>query len=222
MNVEEFLQPKETEKPLESNIEAEEEFIEAEAIEEVQKIVVESFATEKVEMGEKISALEEENKKYAEENKSLNEKILELTQEIAKKDALISEMRSDLEKTGDILSVNSETELSNKISLLDRNVDIIDRFIGETRDQVLEAISAARDVAEKEGRIRKAQILESVLVVNEPTGNLKEKRIALEKFFNENQNILSGTVISELERCGISYKHGEEYLLPAEIIKRTY
>jgi hypothetical protein len=222
MNVEEFLQPKETEKPLESNIEAEEEFIEAEAIEEVQKIVVESFATEKVEMGEKISALEEENKKYAEENKSLNEKILELTQEIAKKDALISEMRSDLEKTGDILSVNSETELSNKISLLDRNIDIIDRFIGETRDQVLEAISAARDVAEKEGRIRKAQILESVLVVNEPTGNLKEKRIALEKFFNENQNILSGTVISELERCGISYKHGEEYLLPAEIIKRTY
>jgi hypothetical protein len=222
MNVEEFLQPKETEKPLESNIEAEEEFIEAEAIEEVQKIVVESFATEKVEMGEKISTLEEENKKYAEENKSLNEKILELTQEIAKKDALISEMRSDLEKTGDILSVNSETELSNKISLLDRNIDIIDRFIGETRDQVLEAISAARDVAEKEGRIRKAQILESVLVVNEPTGNLKEKRIALEKFFNENQNILSGTVISELERCGISYKHGEEYLLPAEIIKRTY
>lgn len=222
MNVEEFLQPKETEKPLESNIEAEEEFIEAEAIEEVQKIVVESFAAEKVEMGEKISALEEENKKYAEENKSLNEKILELTQEIAKKDALISEMRSDLEKTGDILSVNSETELSNKISLLDRNIDIIDRFIGETRDQVLEAISAARDVAEKEGRIRKAQILESVLVVNEPTGNLKEKRIALEKFFNENQNILSGTVISELERCGISYKHGEEYLLPAEIIKRTY
>jgi hypothetical protein len=222
MNVEEFLQPKETEKPLESNIEAEEEFIEAEAIEEVQKIVVESFATEKVEMGEKISALEEENKKYAEENKSLNEKILELTQEIAKKDALISEIRSDLEKTGDILSVNSETELSNKISLLDRNIDIIDRFIGETRDQVLEAISAARDVAEKEGRIRKAQILESVLVVNEPTGNLKEKRIALEKFFNENQNILSGTVISELERCGISYKHGEEYLLPAEIIKRTY
>ena len=222
MNVEEFLQPKETEKPLESNIEAEEEFIEAEAIEEVQKIVVESFATEKVEMGEKISALEKENKKYTEENKSLNEKILELTQEIAKKDALISEMRSDLEKTGDILSVNSETELSNKISLLDRNIDIIDRFIGETRDQVLEAISAARDVAEKEGRIRKAQILESVLVVNEPTGNLKEKRIALEKFFNENQNILSGTVISELERCGISYKHGEEYLLPAEIIKRTY
>ncbi len=222
MNVEEFLQPKETEKPLESNIEAEEEFIEAEVIEEVQKIVVESFATEKVEMGEKISALEKENKKYTEENKSLNEKILELTQEIAKKDALISEMRSDLEKTGDILSVNSETELSNKISLLDRNIDIIDRFIGETRDQVLEAISAARDVAEKEGRIRKAQILESVLVVNEPTGNLKEKRIALEKFFNENQNILSGTVISELERCGISYKHGEEYLLPAEIIKRTY
>jgi hypothetical protein len=44
----------------------------------------------------------------------------------------------------------------------------------------------------------------------------------LEKFFNDNQNILSGPVIEMLERCGISYKHGEEYLLPAEILKRTY
>ena len=49
-----------------------------------------------------------------------------------------------------------------------------------------------------------------------------EKRAALEKFFNANANIMSGPVIAELEKCGISYKNGETYLLPGEILKRTY
>jgi hypothetical protein len=64
--------------------------------------------------------------------------------------------------------------------------------------------------------------MEAVMVVNEPSGELQKKRAALVKFFNENQNILSGTVIAELEKYGISYKKGEEYLLPEEIIRRTY
>ena len=38
----------------------------------------------------------------------------------------------------------------------------------------------------------------------------------------ENANILSGPVIAELEKSGISHKNGEQYLLPDEIIKRTY
>ena len=77
-------------------------------------------------------------------------------------------------------------------------------------------------MAEKEGRLRHAQLLESVLLANQPVGNLEKKRKALEKFFNDNGNILSGPVIQELEKCGISHKKGEEYLLPSEIIKRTY
>ena len=93
---------------------------------------------------------------------------------------------------------------------------------GETRDQVLDAIKVAREQAEKDGRIRRAQILEGVLLVNEPSGNLEKKRATLEKFFTDNQNILSGPVIAELEKYGISYKKGEDYLLPSEILKRTY
>lgn len=185
---------------------------------DVQKAVVESLAAEKVECDERISALESENVRLSKENEELKAKFSKV-EELEKK---LSEREAELARVGDILSANSETEGSNKVSLLDRDVELADRFVGETREQVLEVIKEARDKAEAEGRIRRAQVLEGVLVSNEPTGELANKRAALEKFFNDNANILSGPVIAELERCGISYKNGEEYLLPAEILRRTY
>ncbi len=110
----------------------------------------------------------------------------------------------------------------NALALLDREVELPDRFPGETRDHVLEVIKDARDEAEKTGRRRRAQLLEGVLVANEPNGGLAKKRVALEKFFKENAYVMNGKVIGELERCGIQYKDGEDYLLPKEILLRTY
>ena len=71
----------------------------------------------------------------------------------------------------------------NALALLDREMELPDRFPGETRDHVLEVIKEARDAAEKDGRRRRAQLLEGVLVANEPNGGLSKKRMALEKFF---------------------------------------
>jgi len=65
-------------------------------------------------------------------------------------------------------------------------------------------------------------VLESVLVANEPDGTLDKRRAELEKLFNDNANVINGTVIAELERLGIPHKNGEEYLLASEIVKRTY
>lgn len=217
---------------------------------DVQKAVVESLAADKAEQDERIESLTQENatlksqvaalkiengklnsevaklKTMAKQNDSESDKFKvesgKLKYEIANLKAQISEMKVSLSKVGDVLATNVNGVESNRVSLLDRDPEINDRFQGETRDHVLDAIRNARDVAEKEGRIRRAQLLESVLVTNEPIGNLVKKRETLEKFFNENGNLLSGIVIAELERCGISYKHGEDYLLPAEIIKRTY
>ena len=175
---------------------------------DVQKAVVESLAADKAEQDEKLE-------KLLKENNSLKSELAQLKNKL-------EEMKAALENVGDVLAKNAETELSSKVTLLERDVEINDRFQGETHDHVLEAIKEARDVAEKEGRLRHAQLLESVLLANQPAGNLEKKRKALEKFFNDNGNILSGPVIQELEKCGISHKKGEEYLLPAEIIKRTY
>ena len=175
---------------------------------DVQKAVVESLAADKAEQDERIASLQKENDV--------------LKSQVSRLESSIAEMKASLAKVGDVLAANAETPDSNKVALLDRDPELADRFPGETRDQVLEVIKAAREQAEQEGRLRRAQLLESVLVANEPLGNLAKKRAALEQFFNENANILSGPVIAELEKCGISYKKGEDYLLPAEIIKRTY
>ena len=175
---------------------------------DVQKAVVESLAADKAEQDERIGALQKENdflKSQVSVLKSSNE-----------------EMKAALSNVGDVLAKNAETEASNKVALIDRDPELDDRFPGETRDHVLEVIREARDAAEKDGRLRRAQILESVLVANEPVGKLAEKRAALEKFFNDNANIMSGPVIAQLEKCGISHKNGETYLLPGEILKRTY
>ena len=175
---------------------------------DVQKAVVESLAADKAEQDERIVSLQKEN--------------AALKSELAKMKSEAEEMRNALAKVGDVLARNSETECSSKIALIDRDPALNDRFPGETRDHVLEVIREARDAAEKDGRLRRAQVLESVLVANEPVGNLQKKRIALEKFFNDNANIMSGPVIAELEKCGIPHKNGETYLLPGEILKRTY
>lgn len=182
---------------------------------DVQKAVIESLAADKAEQDERIGLL-------TKENESLKFEISRLKSQISDFESKIGELKVALAKVGDVLATNAEGEASNKVALIDRDPELSDRFPGETRDHVLEVIKEAREEAEKDGRIRRAQILESVLVANVPLGNLAKKRKALKKFFAENANILSGPVIAELEKCGISHKNGDQYLLPDEIIKRTY
>ena len=182
---------------------------------DVQKAVVESLAADKAEQDEQISDL-------SRKNENLKAEIDRLKNELEQSVSKMNEMKKALDNVGDILSRNAESTTSSQISLLDRDPDLNDRFPGETREQVLEVIREAREAAEKEGRIRRAQIMESGLVANEPTGSLAKKRQALTKFFSENGNILTGPVIEELQKCGITYKNGEDYLLPTEILKRIY
>ena len=175
---------------------------------DVQKAVVESLAADKAEQDERLQSLARENEA--------------LKAEVARQGETIAEMKKALEKVGDVLATNADTELSSKVSLLDRNLDLADRFPGETRDHVLEVLKIARDAAEKDGRIRLSQILESVLLVNEPNGTLAQKRGELEKLFTINANVLTGPVIDALKKMGLAYKNGEEFLLAAEILKRNY
>ena len=222
MNFEEFLDDEEP-KAL-ANEEIAEETSEEDAADsiDVQKAVVESLAADKAEQAETIAALRAENAE-------LRKNILELKKEAAalveRAEAVkrqMSEQKSALEKVGDVLAINADNGLSNKVSLLDRDIDVPDRFVGETRDHVIEVVREARDKAEADGRLRRAQLLEGVLAANEPEGTLAKKRAALEKLFAENGSIVSGLVIEQLEKMGISHKNGDEYLLPAEIINRNY
>ena len=214
MNFEEFLTPeqkaadiKETETTEIPETEPEEN---SDGVElDVQKAVVEALAAEKAEQEEHIS--------------SLRKTIVDLRSRLALAETQLALKTEALGQVGDTLAKNAEEEkLSNKISLLDRSSELPDRFRGESRDIVLEVIKEAREIAEREGRVRRAQILESVLMANESEGTLAKRREELINLFSQNGNILSGPVLEELQKLGIPHKKGEEYLLPAEIIKRTY
>lgn len=222
MNFEEFLDddaPKA--QPAEQS---DEEVVEEAAVDsiDVQKAVVEALAADKAEQAETISALRDENAELRKNIAELKKSISELTDraELAKKQML--DQKAALEKVGDVLATNADNGLSNKVALLDRDIDVPDRFTGETRDHVIEVVREARDKAEAEGRLRRAQVLEGVLAANEPEGTLAKRRANLEKLFADNGNIVSGPVIAELEKMGISHKNGEDYLLPSEIVKRNY
>ena len=234
MNFEEFIRPVEEPKPAAEAVNEEDAAVEEAVPEEldVQKAVVESLAADKAAQDEEIVRLNGEIGHLKSDNDALRKRleeniklIADLETQKAQTDFLkskISEMKTALEKVGDVLAQNAEGEMSSKIALLERNIECEDRFPGETYDHVLEVLREARDKAEAEGRVRRAQLLESVLVVNEPNGTLAKKRAELEKLFNDNANVVSGTVITELKNLGISHKHGEEYLLPSEIVKRAY
>ena len=211
MEINEFLEQAEHE-----SVVAEDNDVSDESVElDVQKAVVESLAADKAMQDEQIATLRNEKESLVSEINALKGKISDLEGKIA-------ELNGKLSKMDDLLVANSETALSSKVALLDRDTELPDRFESETYDHVLEVIKEARDKSEAEGRVRRAQILESVLVANEPSGCLAKRRESIEKLFAENNNILSGQVINELDKLGIPYKDGENYLLASEIIKKTF
>ncbi len=234
----EFMEPKKGE--AEEVIETSEAYVESEDVEEsiedidgsedidVQKAVVESLAADKAALDCEIDSLKSV---LTEKEKALCEKADELSslkEEISKKNFEIAFLKVELSKREAELADKFEKQFDaqvrnpNALALLDREIELPDRFPGETRDHVLEVIKEAREKAEAEGRRRRAQILESVLVANEPNGTLAERRSSVEKVFSENNNIISGTVIEKLNDLSIAHKEGEEYLLASEIILRNF
>ena len=182
---------------------------------EIQKAVVESLAADKVKIEEEASLARERSAALEREKAALAARVAALEGEVAS-------LKAELARSADRLARNEETPASSKVALLERNVDLDDRFEGETRDHVLEVLREARDAAEKEGRNRRAQILEAVLLENAPVGELAARRAALEKLFAANGNIVNGEVIRQLTKQTIQYRDGETYLLPSEILKRIY
>ncbi len=188
---------------------------------DVQKAVVEELAAEKAKLAEELAAMRRElalkdgiNKAMEAQKAGLEAQVNALKAENSRLEAAIAEL--------EMKSFDEQARNPNMLALLDREVELPDRFPGETRDHVIEVLREAKDKAEAEGRLRKAQLLEGVLIANEPTGNLQAKRAALEKFLEANHNVINGTVINELDKYGIKYKDGDKYLLISEILQRTY
>ena len=197
---------------------------------DVQKAVVEELAAEKVELEARAKSLSAELSAAQEQIAALKESAARAKGEAERlkaaldaKTAEVESLKKNLSIKEDLL-VNGDTQARNPnaLALLDRDVELPDRFLGETRDHVLEVVKEARDKAEEEGRNRRAQVLEGVLVANEPNGSLAEARNSLKKLFAENMNVVNGVVMEKLKDLNISYKEGDNYLSAEEILKRNY
>ena len=177
--------------------------------------MVESLAADKVKIEEEATLIRERSAALERENAALAARNAALEGEV-------KALKEELARSADRLARNEATPDSSKVALLERNIDLDDRFEGETRDHILEVLREARDAAEKEGRNRRAQLLEAVLLENAPVGELAARRSALEKLFADNGNIVSGEVMRQLTKLTIQYREGETYLLPSESLKRIY
>ncbi len=210
------------------NAEAAEEAVPADIELDVQKVVVEELAAEKAALELKAGALEERLAGLQSEAADLSGKLAAANGRIAELENCIAsgKMReAELERkiaAYELQESDIQARNPNQLALLDRDTELPDRFPGETRDHILEIIAEARAVAEQQGRRRRAQLLESVLKANEPSGNLQKKRDTFLKFMDEHHNVLTGEVIAELEKYGITYREGGQNLLLDEIINRTY
>ena len=179
--------------------------------------------TETMKLAANLARACEENAKRGEKDSEVAAKaVSELQEKFAASETRVAvlekELADRLEKEFD----EEEKRNPNMVALLDRDIEIPDRFPGETRDHVLEVLKEALVEAEKNGRYRRAKILEGVLLVNEPGKNLERRREWLKRLFEENGNLVTGAVISVLNKHGIAYRDGENYLMPKEIIDRTY
>lgn len=234
-DLEEFMQKEEEQ---DSVVEKTEELPEEEEIApelDVQKAVVEELAVEKVKMENEIAALKDklaaDEKRFSLLAETLAAKEKEAESLAGKVEFLKGELerkQKELDKSQQELAEAREKEFDmqernpNALALLDRDEELPDRFPGETRDHVIEAVKEALAAAEKEGRKRRAQLLESVLVANEPNGTLAARREDLAKVFSKNGNLVSGEVMEYLDEHGLTHKNGEEYMSAAEILKFYY
>ncbi|MBQ5531264.1 MAG: hypothetical protein IIT98_04605 [Kiritimatiellae bacterium] len=134
--------------------------------------------------------------------------------EIARKDAEIARLLSR--------EIDMQERNPNALALLDRDAELPDRFPGESRDHAIEAIREAAAKAEKEGFVRKAQVLEGVLVSNEPNGTLAARRSELAAVLAKNNNLVTGEVIEYLKSRGLSHAREGGFLSAAEILRFYY
>ena len=84
-------------------------------------------------------------------------------------------------------------------------------FNGEVREHVLAALSEAQDAAGQSGRERRAKVLEDVLAVNVPAGELERRRAELKQIIKDTGSFIDARAISALEKIGFKCVSGNKH-----------
>ena len=126
-----------------------------------------------------------------------------LMEEVAAKDREIARLQA-------LLVEAQRTALSSTV-LLDKPEGISEKFTGEVREHLLEAIADAQRAADAGGRDRRARILEAILCANAPTGELARRRDEVKQVMKDAGSFIDNATIASLEKLGFRYISGSNH-----------
>ena len=126
-----------------------------------------------------------------------------LQEEMAAKDREIARLQ-------ELLVEAQRTSLSSTV-LLDKPDGVSEKFTGEVREHLLEALADAQRAADAGGRDRRARILEAILCANACTGELARRRAEVKQVMKDAGSFIDDATIAALEKLGFRYVSGSNH-----------
>ena len=126
-----------------------------------------------------------------------------LQEEMAAKDREIARLQA-------LLVEAQRTSLSSTV-LLDKPDGISEKFTGEVREHLLEALADAQRAADAGGRDRRARILEAILCANACSGELARRRAEVKQVMKDAGSFIDDATIAAPEQLGFRYISGSNH-----------
>ena len=126
-----------------------------------------------------------------------------MLQDAAAKDREIARLQ-------ELLVEAQRTSLSSTV-LLDKPENFSEKFPGEVREHLLEALADAQRAADAGGRDRRARILEAILCENAVTGELARRRDEVKQIMKDAGTFIDDAAIAALEKLGFRYVSGANH-----------
>ena len=173
---------------------------------EERQAVIDALALDAAEAKESLARAQEELKQAQaalEAEKSAPKVDSALQEEVAAKDREIARLQA-------LLVEAQRTALSSTV-LLDKPDGISEKFTGEVREHLLEALADAQRAADAGGRDRRARILEAILCANACTGELARRRDEVKQIMKDAGTFIDDSTIAALEKLGFRYVSGSNH-----------
>lgn len=116
----------------------------------------------------------------------------------------------EIARLQELLVEAQRTSLSSTV-LLDKPESFSEKFPGEVREHLLEALADAQRAADAGGRDRRARILEAILCENAVTGELARRRDEVKQIMKDAGTFIDDATIAALEKLGFRYVSGSNH-----------
>ena len=186
---------------------------------EEKQAVIDALALDAAEARESLAQAQEELKQAQEElvqaGTRADEELAKLQEELVQTKSALEAERSaakdrEIARLQALLVEAQRTALSSTV-LLDKPEGFSEKFTGEVREHLLEALADAQRAADAGGRDRRARILEAILCANACTGELARRRDEVKQIMKDAGAFIDNATIAALEKLGFRYVSGSNH-----------